>query len=1095
MLLRALKTLLFACAALLGLVILMYLVLMHGQRLAVDGYAPLASVASRLLLCAGLAVLALVLWLRRRRRTEESDPAPLIDAAPQEACSDRERLLRERLQAWFQRASGRLPGFLLIGPPGLDKGPLLGLSGNANDDLRCATVSGFALFDINGSLLSPSQPEQARLWRLLLDELKQAEVGGTLPRGILLVLSALQLHKASVAERDQLALMLRARLEELASRFGNALSVQVIVSGCEQLPGYTESLAWLAADRRELSLAFAPALRNRDLLATLGPRMRALIADLHSTALERLQREPDVQVRSMLFGFTPMWRALSMSLQAVLETALAQERGIAQVALQSVRFSAQPATVESPAPVLLRALHTCWRPGRLRTPMRQGLAWGRSWAHVLVPVISLMLGLLLLSLHRDQTRRLEHADQQIAALQQAPHHANTPVLEGDTLLRLDRLARMAHTLDQGWLPWSTGRQLQLHAAQAYAHALEQQVLADLLQRLEDRLRRAQTLSEAALRQSLSLYLMLGGEGRFDAQALGEWYASAFRDSAGSRLSDAQHQQLDEHLQRLLKRLALSTPRPLDRGLIEQARNQLAAEPVAHRLYRQLLEQVDDRTLSEFSIASVLGAGGLLLFTKRSGESQARGVPGLYTVEGHRRFSARVEPMLALALVQERRLMGQAEVLSIKPIKDEVLALYHQAYIEQWEAFFDDLQVSGLDQSEHVPRRLLQLAQRDSPLLELLHAAARHTQLSPVLPSHGVLERALQKGEHLQQRVGLAQPVPAVSPLPHPVTQHFKPLHQWLAADAPVSTSEQLLLALKDTALFIDASQQGVRQKVPMDASDSLQRLREEVEQLPALLQPMMLDIVQVGQQHVQQHTRHVLERAWASDVAPLCERALSGRYPFDGDSDTQVSLDDFNRLFAADGVLQRFVEQHLDGQLDTRSRPWRLNEGASVGGVSARLLATLENAAQLRDSFFPAGQHQAQLAFELSPLMMSERIASFTLDYDGTRLNYSHGPLGSALFEWPGKALGSEIRASVTLLDGRTLIRKSTGPWAWFRLIDQARQIPTEDPEARQLVFDFEGEEVRLQLRVGRAGAPFDSQGVRRFECNAIAFLDKPISA
>ena len=83
----------------------------------------------------------------------------------------------------------------------------------------------------------------------------------------------------------------------------------------------------------------------------------------------------------------------------------------------------------------------------------------------------------------------------------------------------------------------------------------------------------------------------------------------------------------------------------------------------------------------------------------------------------------------------------------------------------------------------------------------------------------------QKGEHLQQRVGLAQPVPAVSPLPHPVTQHFKPLHQWLAAEAPASTSEQLLLALKDTALFIDASQQGVRQKVPMDASDSLQRPR------------------------------------------------------------------------------------------------------------------------------------------------------------------------------------------------------------------------------------------------------------------------------
>ena len=44
-------------------------------------------------------------------------------------------------------------------------------------------------------------------------------------------------------------------------------------------------------------------------------------------------------------------------------------------------------------------------------------------------------------------------------------------------------------------------------------------------------------------------------------------------------------------------------------------------------------------------------------------------------------------------------------------------------------------------------------------------------------------------------------------------------------------------------------------------------------------------------------------------------------------------------------------------------------------------------------------------------------------------------------------------------------------------LVDPTRQIPTEDPEARQRVFDFEGEEVRVQLRVGRAGTPFDSQG------------------
>ncbi len=1083
MLLRVLKTLLRASPWLLGLLFTMYLILIHGPRLAVDGHVPLAALVVRLLLCGALLLVAVLLvWLGRRGK-QQAEPQAVATAAVLDELTERELALRERLCAWRQRTGGKLPGLLVIGPAGVEKGPLLGLPANADEDLRCSAVDGYGLFEIGGHLVSQRHPQEVRLWRRLLDDLGQSGASGQHPRGVILVLSAARLQGATEVERDQIALSLRARLEELASRFGKGLTLQLIISECEQLPGYGESLAWLPADRRELSVEFAPATRNRHLLATLEQRMAALIEGLDSSEFERLQREPDVQVRARLYGFIPMWRGFALTLNGLLNTALAQEPGIAQVALQSIRFSARAATPESPAPALLRALQTCRRPGRIRTPLRQAGAWWRPRAHYLMLVASLLAGLLLLNLYRDQDRRLEQVDQHIAALQQALPHGVPVALGAGALLRLDRLAGIARLLDRRWRVWATDRQLRQLSGQLYARDLQQVLLVDLLQRLHGSLHGT---TDEGLRESLGLYLMLGGEAPMDARSLRDWYARA----AGGP-GEAYRLRLDQHLQGLLKGLAQSGPVPLDRGLIEQVRNRLAAQPLAQRLYEQLLEGMRGQALAEFSIASVLGAEGMLLFARRSGESLVEGVPGLYTREGYRRFETLLEPLLTVGLLQERRLLGRSEVLALEPVKREILALYHQDYIAHWEGFFDDLQIAGLDQHEHLPRRLMQLARTDSPLLVLLQAVAGHTQLTPAASPEGWLDMAQKQAQRLQP---VAEPgETAAAPPEHPVTRHFQPLHRWLAASAPEPPALAVRAAVKGAALLMQANQKAPSLKVTVPPNEVLQRLNEEIEQLPGLLQPVFLDVAEIGQQQVQQQGRRSLATAWAAEVAPLCERGLSGRYPFAGDSASDVSLEDFNRMFAADGALQGFVQQHLAGLLDTRSRPWRL--GDSLGGESlgGPLLLALEQAGQVRAGFFPAGGTQAGFEFELSPLTMSERIASFTLHIDDKRLDYRHGPLRGVTFGFPGKALGTQIRLSATLLDGRTLTRRTEGAWAWFRLLDQARQIPTDNPQVRQLVLDFEGEEVRLQLRAGRQGMALGREALNGFRCPSIGTSAEPL--
>lgn len=1087
MLLRVLKTLLRALPLLMGLVFTIYLILMHGPRLAVDGYVPLADLRVRTLISVMLLLVALALgWLKSRSKKLDDQESACASALLDES-SERERALCERLFAWRQRPGGKLPSFLLMGPAGVDKGSLLGLTANADEDLRCSAVGGFALFEIGGNLASQRQPQEARLWRRLLDELGQSGPLGLRPRGIILVLSAARLLTASDEERDQIALSLRVRLEELANCFGKALTVQLIISECEQLPGYTESLAWLAADRRELSVEFAPAAANGQLLDSLDQRMNALVEGLDSSKLERLQCEPDVKVRSRLFGFIPMWRTFAVTLQGVLRTALAQERGIAQVALQSIRFSAHPPVLDEPAPALLRALQTCRRPGRVRIPLRVACAWWRPRAHYLALAASLLICLLLLNLHRDQGRRLEQVDRYITALQQAVMYESPATLGAGALLRLDRLAEIVRLLNYRWTPWAADRQLRDLSEQLYALDLRQVLLIDVLKRLQNSLQVSVTTDDKELRQNLGLYLMLGGEVRMNSRSLRDWYTRAGYFGSGGSQSEAQRLQLDSHMQSLLQLLALSGPPPLDRGLIEQVRHRLVAQPLAQRLYEQLLERMQGLALAEFSVASVLGAEGMLLFTRRSGGSLVEGVPALYTSEGYRQFETLLDPLLTAELLQERRLMNLPEVLAVAPIKREILALYHQDYIAHWEVFFDDLQIAGLDQHENLPRRLVQLAQLDSPIVVLLQAVARHTELAAASPPAGWLELAQKQTQRFQPGGGLTE----TDTPEHPVTRHFQSLHRWLDASTPAP--QALLGAVKGAALFMQANRSAASLRVTVPPNDVLHRLQEEIDQLPSMLQPLFIDIAEVGLQQMQQRVRRSLANAWGNEVAPLCERALGGRYPFSDDSSNDVALEDFNQLFATGGVLQGFVTQHLAGQLDTRLRQWRVSETNEGETFDASLLLALEQAGQLREVFFPLGQTRAAFEFELSPLTMSAGIASFTLNVDGQRLDYRHGPLRSTAFGFPSKAFGAEIRASVTLLDGRTLTRRTEGAWAWFRLLDQINQIPTADPQVRLLVLDFEGEQVHLQMRVGRLGTPFSRDVFNNFRCPSSAMQAKAV--
>ena len=90
---------------------------------------------------------------------------------------------------------------------------------------------------------------------------------------------------------------------------------------------------------------------------------------------------------------------------------------------------------------------------------------------------------------------------------------------------------------------------------------------------------------------------------------------------------------------------------------------------------------------------------------------------------------------------------------------------------------------------------------------------------------------------------------------------------------------------------------------------------------------------------------------WQANGARFCRQAVAGRYPFSGDATSEISLDDFGKLFAAGGVLDSFFNQNLRQFVNTAHHPWSWDYSAG-SAVRSTSLSSFEKADAIRQAFF-----------------------------------------------------------------------------------------------------------------------------------------------
>ncbi len=1098
------------------------------------------------------AFAALLRQLRAKRASDQlvtavvkqsrADPQPSADALQ----------LRERFEEAVatlkqKRRSGHtlyeLPWYVIIGAPGSGKttalvnsglhfpleqrsgrGALRGIGGTRNCDWWFTDEAVF--LDTAGRYTTQDSDASAdgAGWKEFLSLLRKYRRRRPV-NGVILTISVLDLLAQNPREREAHVAAARRRLDELNRELRIQLPVYLMVTKGDLVAGFTEYFDDLAQEGRAQvwGMTFPYEQTSNGQAAQAFPaEFDALITRLNQRVFARVEEERDVARRTKIFAFPQQMAALRESLTEFVTDVFGSTRFDQQILLRGVyvtsgtqegtpidrllgaigrRFSVAPQAMVTPQghgkayfierllkEVLLAESGLAGVNRRLEV-QKAAVQLGAYAAMAVVTVLGVLV--LWMSYQRNQGHIAEVAAA-VAALE-------PPVVVAaslDRLLpRIDAIGAMVQTATryEADRPFSRrwglyqGRALGDAALDAYARELNGAVLSSVAARFRQRL--IQRIAEPdAVFEYLKAYLMLGNPERLEKDQLAtladyEW-AEAFADDPDSRDS------LSMHFHSLLDNKERLRPIPLDERTVAQARSVFSPDLIARMVYSELKLTYASRAEGGVRLDLLAGADQALM--RKSGVSLQRPVPPLYTKAVFDDITTRSADSLVEEYRKNSWVWGQdnLDVRATNTLKDDVIALYEQDYIDAWEGVLNDVGVVPFPTVAKATEVLAIVSAETSPFRGLLEIVDQHTYLVPPEDAVRAAERTnvdrlkdiLNAGKEL---AGLTTVQPGIR-----ITTHFAPIHQVVAGEPGTSRLDRVLTKIQTVQVQLRSVGPALGQRSPLEAlqqtgrGDLIQDLQQEARTLPPVVGGLVSEIAGRAERIALSEGGSVLDTLYRTQVLSQCTDLITGKYPFSRESAIDVQLADFSDLFGYGGLFDRFFTENMAPLVDTSRSTWtwRAGGGGASVGVSTRMLRQFESAQRIREMFFPSGSRQADVPFDLTPFYMHDELSRVVFELGGPPVPHQFGPERTTTMRWP--APGG--LAAVTFqyqTQGNQSVGEHKGPWALFRLLDSAAGVEQETSTRFIVTFAKAQHDAKVRIDAGRERNPFGSEELRRFGC------------
>ena len=397
-------------------------------------------------------------------------------------------------------------------------------------------------------------------WDAFLDLLKQTRSRQPL-NGLLVAFPLSDLARATAAERKAHAATIRARIDELQTRFGVRMPVYMLFTKADLIAGFTEFFDDLDRDKRAQvwGTTFDLSHNGDSPAATYAGDLRALVERLNTRLFDRMQAERNAERRALIALFPGQVASLEPLLLDFLQAAFGGTHDNPAAMLRGVYFTSgtqEGTPIDRLTGTLARALGV----DQTRTQSLQPVQ-GRSYflerllkevifgeamlvahdpsamqrqrvlrtaGYAVAALLVVATAAVLWHVRSTGQREIDTAAAALSNYEQTARSLKLDPVADDDLARLAPLLNQARALPHGadepsWLPagLSQREKLDASARTVYRHALQWALLPRLMWRLETQLRgnlnRADFLYEAT-----RIYLMLGNAGPLDASLVREW---------------------------------------------------------------------------------------------------------------------------------------------------------------------------------------------------------------------------------------------------------------------------------------------------------------------------------------------------------------------------------------------------------------------------------------------------------------------------------------------------------------------------------------------------------------------------------------------
>ncbi len=951
--------------------------------------------------------------------------------------------------------------------------------------------------------------------------------------GVIVAMSASDLLTADARERERHAGAIRARLDEIGRTLRIDVPVYFLVTKCDLVAGFNESFGDLNPEQRAQvwGTTFSiEATESGHAPQEFEKEFARLLERLQQRVLGRMENERDARKRVGVLAFPQQMATFGPLLQELLKRVFATTDFDSQILLRGVYFtsgtqegtpvdrvlgaiarsfgvtsSVAPATVGRGKAFFIERLlkNVIFRESGLAGINRrlQVLKLALQTTAYIACVAILALGVLGLSVSYDANANyVGEVATAAKALEGTP--AAGPTSPANVLLaRLDAVRAVSTTANEhnGAIPWRMrmglyrGKSLGELAHDGYQRELNATLLPVIAARFADQIR-SNVATPDRLYEYLKGYLMLGDASHRDTEHLRLLVNVELRQMYPQ--DEDSGQRLQAHFDELLTSKNSLSSIPLDGELVKQGRNALQTASLPVLMYSRLKLDHSRDTKHALRLDLAAGPGADQVLMRQSGAPLSDPVPALYTRDVFREVSTTGKLEILKSFAQDGWVFGN-NLLDLRnggTVVYQMLGLYEQDYIRVWDGVLQDVKVRPTSDTRSLMELLGVLSSPASPLKGYLAAVAANTDLQKPATDPAAAGNPLQaasaalaaKSSQLADLLGA--PPPGADEPGTAVSKHFEAIRTLMAGPPGAAPIDAVLASMAQTYKQLQGMGGGLGASNALDSlsksgqADALQSLQQQAKLLPAPIGAMVAQIGTRSQATAVGQARDELSRRYDDQVARECRELVDGRYPFSHSSANDLPLADFGHVFGYGGVFDKFFQDNLAPLVDVSRTPWRWREGAAGIGGSAALLKQFQQAQRIREVYFKPGSQTPEARFNLTPDTLDAAATRFTLDLDGQRLEYRHGPLESKAMVWPGAGgIGQAVIAFEERSGSGPSVVKQ-GPWAWFRALEGAQVKRVSDTRVA-VGFVAGTHSMHVILDAASSRNPFVRDELAGFQC------------